>query len=151
MQRNQHDTQRRNDYSALSTAITNYMTNNNGRFPAKCETTEDAGQISAGDGVCGNTLRYINSQDNDGNGLSDDPSGNNYLLTIQYATDASWTAPEISQTDTNHNSKVYVIRRADCSGVDAATGEAQPVKVSGTRNFVIYGQLENGTYCAASS
>ncbi len=33
MQRSQRDTQRRNDYSTLSAAMTSYMTNNNGKLP----------------------------------------------------------------------------------------------------------------------
>ena len=33
MQRSQRDTQRRQDYSALSSAITSYVTNNNGNLP----------------------------------------------------------------------------------------------------------------------
>ena len=32
LQRSQRDTQRRNDYSALSTAISNYIVNNNGNL-----------------------------------------------------------------------------------------------------------------------
>ncbi len=144
MQRNQRDTQRRNDYSALSTSITNYMTNNNGRFPGVCATTQ-ATSPDGRTGICKDTTKYINNSDNDGNKLAEDPSGNDYILTVvNNLANASIT----TAATTDQGSKVYVIQGADCSG----TGDlgSAPAAKSGSRNFAIYGQLESGTYCLAS-
>ena len=57
MQRSQRDTQRRNDYSALSANITQYITNNNGALP------------NVGAVVSAN--KYINE-------TGEDPDGNTY-------------------------------------------------------------------------
>lgn len=40
LQRNQRDTQRRQDYSNLSSAVTSYTTNNNGKLPSSMNATD---------------------------------------------------------------------------------------------------------------
>ncbi|MBR3320069.1 type II secretion system protein [Candidatus Saccharibacteria bacterium] len=159
MQRNQRDTQRRNDYSALSTAITNYMTNNNGRFPGECSTTVQDGAITSIDnGICQSTMKYINSQNNNGSitiggkniELADDPSGNDYYLNVVALANSQSNITELTETDTTKGSIVYVYQQADCGAKDA-NDQSKPKYKKGSRNFAIYGQLENGTYCAASS
>lgn len=139
MQRNQRDTQRRNDYSALSTSITNYMTNNNGRFPAACDSS-----AATPGGICKDTTRYINNSDNDGNKKAEDPSGNDYVMKVVTTIPSAFTSP----ASTDSGSIVYIVQGADCSG----SGDlgSMPSAKSGSRNFAVYGQLESGTYCLAS-
>ena len=164
MQRNQRDTQRRNDYSALETAVINYLTNNNGRFPSVCTSTLSAGSASANSGICASTLKYINSQDQGGTtGYADDPSGNDYALNvIKYTSDSAFegvssspwgnndgTGDGLDTATTTSGSLVYVVQQADCSGKDK-NDQSTPKYKKGSRNFAIYGQLENGTYCAES-
>lgn len=133
------------------------MTNNNGRFPGVCSSdlSED-GKASADKGICKTTLKYINSSDSNESSLADDPSGNDYALSVVQFTgtadsDKALVGGEEGVGDTNSNtgSKVYVVQYADCSGKDS-NDQSMPQYAKGSRNFAIYGQLENGTYCAES-
>ncbi len=135
MQRSQRDTQRRNDYSALSANITNYFSNNNGQAPADCDGTG----TGTATGLCtlDSIKKYINS-------TGQDPTGNNYKLKV------TGTVPttELDPATTNAGSIVMVVKNATCG---AGTNGQKPVAKSGSRNFAIYGQLETGTYCLAST
>ena len=132
MQRSQRDTQRRQDYSALSSAITSYITNNNGNLPKVGATLDPS--------------RYINATGNDPNGLKYDikvveaPSGT--------ADPAYKNLAIIANNQTA--SQVYVVRKAECGTND--NGDPFPKYVNSTRAFAIFGNLEsgNGTYCQAS-
>ncbi len=139
LQRNQRDTQRRQDYGDLSSAISGYMSSN-GSLPA-------AGTTLAAD-------KYINKD-----GL--DPNRNEYTIIVCQATTGSSvkcsstdTATTISapeETGDNGGNEVYVVTYADCSGTDT-NGAAQPNYINSGRAFVIYGYMEStGTYCQASS
>lgn len=77
MQRNQRDTQRRDDYAALSSAVTNYMTNHNGSLPA--------------DGAAPAVLK-LNDKTGQGQ-YGQDPDGRGYDVRI--ATGAGTQAPEL--------------------------------------------------------
>ncbi|MBQ3293980.1 type II secretion system protein [Candidatus Saccharibacteria bacterium] len=132
MQRSQRDTQRRQDYSALSSAITSYITNNNGNLP------------KSGASLAGS--RYINATGKDPNGLDyqihvvEAPSGN-----------ADPAYKDLTVIPNNQTpSTVYVVRKAECSTND--NGDPYPKYVNSTRAFAIFGNLEagNGTYCSAS-
>ena len=138
MQRSQRDTQRRNDYSTLNTNISNYMTNNNGKFPAACD-----GSAATLSGICAQQDRYLNS-------TGEDPTGNKYKLSVKQLSAGSNTVASLSEATTDAGSIVIVYQQADCSGTDDATGYSKPAFKTGSRNFAIYGQLENGTYCMAS-
>ena len=130
MQRSQRDTQRRNDFAALSANMTAYMTNNNGTLPA------DGAAIAAN--------KYINK---DGK----DPAGFGYVVTVKTCTDADCKGNSTNSADfklaavTTAATKVYIVKKATC-----ATG--YPKYLNSTRAFAIYGQLEsgNGTYCSDS-
>lgn len=147
MQRSQRDTQRRNDYSALSANMTQYMTNNNGKLPT-----------AASGGTTLDSSKYINS-------TGEDPEGYVYVLTViecqegtsdpASATSCGATniaatgtgissAPDVTPTDEGHY--VYIIRKASCNA-------GVPVYASSSRAFAIYGFLEtgNGTYCQSNS
>ena len=123
MQRSQRDTQRRNDYAALSANITTYVTNNNGNMPGTCTSGQDA---------CKKLATLLNSK-------GTDPEGVDYLITVKDAP-ATGYSPEAL---TVHN--VQIVRNATCDG-------AKPKYKSGVRNYAIYGYIEAApnTYCQAS-
>jgi len=143
MQRSQRDTQRRNDYSALSSNMTAFMTNNNGKLPS-------AGKLDPS--------KYIN-------GTGKDPEGYVYALTVVVCTSSSTgcQATNISKTTTSSETYgtvsttqdkshyVYVMVNADCSG-SGSNGAQAPKYNNSSRAFAIYGYLEsgNGTYCQAN-
>lgn len=126
MQRSQRDTQRRNDYSALSANMTQYMTNNNGALPASFAS--------------GSAAKFINASGND-------PDGIPYNLNAKKcnsATDCTVDLPAVDRDSTG--STVYVVTNASCKD------GALEYKKS-TRAFAIYGNLETGTgtYCQSNS
>ena len=140
MQRSQRDTARRNDYAALSSNITNYLTNNNGRLPSDGKT------------LAANT--YINT---DGK----DSQGNAYDLKVVElkASDTTYTAVSGAHSaldigvyggSSSGNVKVFVVTHANCGGETTKTGvdgSAFPVYDKSARAFAIFGQLETGLYC----
>ena len=133
MQRAQRDTQRRNDYSALSSNMTNYITNNNGKLPAQGKGTAQTLTAST----------YINT---DGK----DPRGVAYTLKAIDLETSGATVTELSALASGYTDiQVWVYSHADCS--DTTTdGRAKPKKNTRGRQFAIYGQLETGTYCQDS-
>ena len=144
LQRNQRDTQRRQDYGDLSSAISGYMSSN-GKLPTT-STNLDAD-------------KYIND-------TGKDPEQNKYVITVcNISTKDSQTAscngdktkdfasdtPEKGAGTEASGNEVYVVTRADCSGTNEDDAAA-PRGVSSGRAFAIYGFMEStGTYCQASS
>jgi len=147
MQRSQRDTQRRNDFSAFSAAMTSYMTNNNGSLPAKfLRGTATSPQDAA---------KYVNST-----GL--DPNGFAYLLYVYTCTEngadatknckannesgTSTTATTLTNATADASTKIYLFKNAGCDN-------GRVVYKKSSRAFAVYGNLEagNGTYCSASS
>lgn len=144
LQRSQRDTQRRNDYSALSANMTQYMTNNNGSLP--------------GNGYL-DSKQYINSTGND-------PNGYYYSLrvsgcgTTSVGEACTVAAPVAVATEVaavtsgagKHDaipvgaSQVYIVKNASCDN-------GTPKYNSSSRAFAIYGYLEtgNGTYCQSNN
>lgn len=123
MQRNQRDTQRRDDYAALATNVTNYMTNNNGKLPTDCGAGKKFGP------------NQLNSE-------GKDPNQNEYDLHCTESRDeATKAVKEIGRDDTT---KVYVVREATCK-------DGQLASTNSKRAFAIYGDLESGTYCNPSN
>ena len=161
LQRSQKDTQRRDDYAMLSTAISNYITNNNGKL-----TNLGKGGASL------DPSTYINKE-----GL--DPDGYAYELLV-YNTDNDNTIPTPTNIRTrteafcsngaattkdacaaaggewteatggDPTSQVFVVVKADCGGTDGT--RAIPQKNTSSRSFAIYGYLEGGTqtFCSDS-
>ena len=136
MQRSQRDTQRRNDYAALSANITNYISNNNGQLPA------DGATLAAN--------RYVNT-------TGKDPDGSNYTVKVINLTSGQ-TAETIAGGSVlaplarRGAPKVFVYTHADCSGTATAGANAGtyiPKYNSAARAYAVYGQLETGTYCQA--
>jgi len=157
MQMSQRNTRRKNDYSALSTQVTTYVSNNNGAMPTDAKKIQRAWLNSDGTDPDGN---YYNI------GLVDCPTTSTTASNacgVKASSNASSNANELSRTSTavttinadnvgTQSHQVYVITSATCSG-------AQPVYKSGKRNFVIYGYVETRTsgidtandhYCLAS-
>ena len=98
LQRNQRDTQRKNDMSRLKTAIDSYRTDNKGRFP------ED-GNVLRGSF----TDQYLKI---DGSTFQD-PDGSTY----QFANLGSYVS--ITHKNTNETTPIYFYRGAKC-GPDEA-------------------------------
>ena len=132
MQRSQRDTQRRNDYAALSANMTSYMTNNNGSLPAD-------GTLTAS--------KYLNS-------TGKDPNGYTYTLTVKACdntTNCAGTAGNTSSYKLSANNgaaatTVWVVKKATCNNGYLKYSTS-------SRAFAVYGQLEsgNGTYCQSNS
>ena len=130
LQRNQRDTQRRNDYSMLSSAITSYSSNNGGKID-RLYGTDASG--------C-NTLVAKNFINQEGK----DPDGKNYTLV-------ACKADKFSGHEKPSAGEVWVVIGANCEGSASGTGNAYPKKTNSTRAFAIYGYVENGfSYCSAS-
>ena len=125
LQRSQRDTQRRDDYAALSTAVTTYMTNNNGSLP-----------VNGNNCTANFTATQINS-------AGTDPNGQTYDLRCT-ATITTATGAVTGPMTNGARPIVYVIRNARCNNGVPAAG-------TGNRSFAIYGQLEGGTYCQSST
>jgi len=132
LQRSQRDTQRRNDYSMLSTAVSNYITNNGGKI-------EKLASVSNPD-----ETKFINE---DGK----DPNGKAYTMTIENCKGGSSTHCNTSNVAVPDESTVYVVIYADCTGTSKGGGAAPKKNVS-SRAFAVYGYLEGGTgtFCSAS-
>lgn len=133
MQRSQRDTQRRQDYAALSSNITNFTTNNNGRLPT-ASTDLDASV-------------YINTS-------GEDPSGSAYDLAVVALSSAKDAITELTPMTNGSSPEVRVYTHADCEGTATSSsiaGSAKPKYNSSSRAFAIYAQLETGTYCQAGS
>lgn len=90
LQRSQRDTQRRQDYADLASAISNYTTNNNGKLPSPSSGKLDPKQ-------------YINSE-------GTDPKGTTYTIIVQKGSVT--TAPTEGQ--------VYVATEAECKMDDTS-------------------------------
>ena len=151
LQRSQRDTQRRNDYSMLSTAISNFITNNNGKLD----------RLVSSDGYLASDS-YINE-------TGEDPNGHVYALRVvkcgstAAGTVCGTTAPAEtgskyktkegdSATGATVGNEVYVVVGADCSATDADNARSVPGANNSSKAFAIYGYLEGGsnTFCSAS-
>ena len=133
LQRNQRDTQRRNDYSMLSSAITSYASNNGGKID-RLSTQSACNKSKALDAKV-----FINQE-------GKDPDGVDYTLV-------ACTASQFLNADHSEPAagEVYVVIGADCTGSAPKTSNAYPKANNSTRAFAIYGYVENGTsYCSAS-
>lgn len=136
LQRSQRNTQRRDDYSMLVTAVNSYMASNNGKLSNLVPDKTKKATL--------NPSRWINS-------TGEDPNGNQYVVEawMQKAWESSVNKqPEV--TEENPGSLVYVIIQANCKGVDA-NGDPFPKADTAARAFAVYGYLEGGSvFCQDS-
>ncbi len=124
LQRSQRNTQRRDDYSMLSTTITNFMSNN-------------GGQISKLKGISKDTLKkWVNDS-------GKDPNGNDYNVTVYEKYSDDINAPD--------DTEVFIVIGANCNGTNEETGNSKPAADTSKKAFAIYGYMEGDTlYCQAS-
>ena len=128
----QNDTQRRDDYSMLVTALNSYLVNNRGTFDDMVNEDNDPRTLTAS--------RWINS---DGK----DPNGN--LYDLKAYTYETWSNTDEIPVDDN-GSQVFVIIHANCHGTDS-NGDPMPAEDASKRAFAVYGYLESdGYFCQAS-
>lgn len=146
LQRSQRDTQRRNDYSMLSTAVTSYISNNGGKIN-KLVTRDPNTTLAAN--------KWINA---DGT----DPNGKTYSLVA--CSFSKWNSGGCGNGSaagigsgkwpsgaSDQPSQVLIITGANCGNADSQ-GNSAPKADSGVRAFVVYGYLESGGfYCQANN
>lgn len=165
LQRSQKDSQRQNDYSLLSSAITSYSSSNGGRlYKLANASSATASGTKTYDAIA--AARYINKNGDRGTGsgidedkryYAADPDGREYKLIVEtFDKFNSATLPTTTSTGGSYNggrgeTTVYVVLTADCSGTNTNGGN-MPAKVSSSRSFAVYGYVEggSGTYCLAS-
>lgn len=142
LQRSQRNTQRRDDYSMLVTAVNNYMASNNGKIGNLLKS----GATTVDPNSNLDPKRWINSE-----GL--DPNGNPYQI-IAYSYRA-WESegsktPGVSSEDDGQGSQVFIIIKANCRETDA-NGDPMPSEDTAARAFAVYGYLEGGSvFCQDS-
>ena len=128
LQRNQRDTQRKNDMSRLKTAIDSYKANNRGKVP-------EFSIIGYGSMPFSTTelgVNYLKA----GEGEFKDPNGEEYLAR------AANTRAVGFKVSSNFSNSVFITFSKKC-GSDGALVEAD-----GTNNYAIQYVLEGGgTYC----
>ena len=140
MQRNQRDRQKTQDYSALSSNITSYLTNNNGNLPRDCKDSETTSGT-----ICKSPEKYINTKGEDQQGMP-------YKLNVVTcsSTDSGVANPctkAIEELDADYTEiKVYVVKGAKC--IEDIQGKTEAV--ASKRAFAIVGQLETGVFCLSS-
>lgn len=144
LQRSQRDTQRRNDLARISTQITQYQTNNNGRLPGDgsvepseelnfatlgwCESTSSTTSNPA-ECFIRNYMNGVGAVENE----FVDPDGWGYGLEIAEFSDT------VTLSDFDH--VVYIYKHAKCEGETAVESE-------NSRDYVVMYKLEgSGTYC----
>ncbi|MEK7621366.1 MAG: prepilin-type N-terminal cleavage/methylation domain-containing protein, partial [Patescibacteria group bacterium] len=78
LQRNQRDTQRKDDIGRTLTAVNNYQSNNRGKLPAVQTDWDDFG------------IKYLNTDDDE---FQDPSEGEDYVFDLRTGTDAGDAPP----------------------------------------------------------
>ena len=118
LQRNQRDTQRRNDLSRVQTAIQNWQTNNRNNVPTAADFTST--------GTTGFTARYLTTSAGD---TFADPDGTNYTFTQNTVNNY------VPSTFTS--GRIYFTLSGKCNGEAAQTG-------AGANKVAVQYKLEGG-------
>ena len=122
LQRNQRDTQRKNDIDRFLTAVQNYQSNNKGVVPEA-------------NGTALHSLKQ--SYLNESNGEFKDPDGSTYVIVSASAVGSAIS----SMKDSNNNTLVYYYKNAECS--NETTKQS-----NGSNKVAIAMKLEGGgVYC----
>ncbi len=134
LQRSQGDTQRRQDYAMLSSAITAYATNNNNKLDRLTGNASSAELTPASEWI---------------NKTGEDPDRNEYKIKA-YKSYQKWTPRVVPE-----KGQVFVMIGAQCGSGSLDSGAVNysvPVESENKRAFAIFGYLESGThtYCADS-
>lgn len=164
LQRSQRNTQRRDDYSMLVTAVNSYMASNNGKLANLIAgTNNDPSTLDAS--------RWVNS-------TGEDPNGNPYEVKAysygkwsgtygkvkpggtvgstgcsiaEYTDETSCNSAGGAWTAGGAGSQVFIVIKANCRGIDTANGDPMPDTDSAARSFAVYGYLEGGSYFCQDS
>lgn len=123
LQRNQRDTQRRDDVAKMVSQLVSYQTNNNGALPKKSTET----------GVAGNVKSFVSGYLNVGSsGFNDPTTGNVYNVQVK-------TNPPTALGDIYYGGP-----GTKCDGESVVTG-------AGQRSAAVATKLEgNGIFCKAT-
>lgn len=150
LQRAQRDTQRRNDLAKVSSAITQFQTNNNGRLPGKgAEVVQNSVQPQAGvvpmseyscgtgtsvNDACRLIKDYINGAKAE-NSEFVDPDGPGYGITIQ--------VPKAAMPTLDYEKHmIYITPETRCDGENLVSTNVNP------RDYTVVYRLEgSGIYC----
>ena len=145
---NLRDTQRREDFTALSTSISNFSASNSGKIirllgTKNAKLRDDACRESFLDASA-----YVNS-------TGEDPNGYPYEVTV--CTYNGWKGslaekvPIASDDSENGKTEIIVVLGADCDDV-SDQGYSIPNQNNSTKAYAIFGGLETGskTYCNAN-
>ncbi len=143
LQRAQKDTQRREDVDRLSSAITQWQANNNGRIPGQREAsvctpgTDTSMTALRGDTEACRLLReYMNSVSATENAFVD-PDGPPYQLRI-------FNGPASNRPD-GLDHTIYMYTRSKCNGEEIE-------QANNPRDYAILYKLEgSGTYCISNA
>ncbi len=123
LQASQRDTQRKNDYATLESAITSYTSNNRGKLPGACT-----------DGTTTpHKCTFIDTYIKD---TWEDPSKGFYQVEVVAGSNTTYAKPTAGQ--------VFVYTSSKCEGETAKYDSTL-----GSRRYAIYAYLESGTYCQA--
>ena len=160
LQRSQRNTQRRDDYSMLVTAVNSYMASNNGKLK---------NLVSSGDPTTLDASRWVNNTGQDPNGNpyevkaytiktwgqgsprpSSDIAGGCSIRKYSNQTECENNGGAWSEGGEGTGSQVYIIIKADCSDSDI-NGDPKPKENTAARAFAVYGYLEGGSiFCQDS-
>lgn len=148
LQRSQRNTQRRDDYSMLVTAVNSYMASNNGKLK---------NLLKNGEATVLRNSRWVNQ-------TGEDPNGNPYEVTAMtydqwkngeprpadtIKEDSNNSAREDGSTSTT-GSQVFIVIKANCKSTDE-NGDPEPGSDTAVRSFAVYGYLEGGGYFCQDS
>jgi prepilin-type N-terminal cleavage/methylation domain-containing protein len=122
LQRNQRDTQRKNDLSRAQTAINNFQTNNRNKLPTDAQFTSGA--------AAGFRTSYLTT----GADTFSDPNGNNYVFAADTTPPRAGAA--VPAYDGTVDTPIYFARGFVCDG--------ENVTAAGTQKVALRMKLEGG-------
>lgn len=145
LQRSQRDAKRKEDITALVTAIKKYQTNNRGALPAETSGSFTKGGSGSDTSWKGLLNKYVE-------GDFTDPDGGAYTLVVNQCggqADGDCKSSVMSDVTTKtfaaNGHKIYIVREAKCAGSDAkgAMGSKNTRKIA-----VLYKLEGGGVFCA---
>ena len=148
LQRQQRDTARKEDITALISAVKKYQTNNRGALPegTNVTVTYDAESIENQNSWGGFLHDYMDD------GFEDPSSGESYVLRVVNCDGGGTgrtcsSAGSVTDASFPNDFSIFVIKTAKCSG-DESTGALQ---TSNPRKIAVLYKLEGGgIYCEDS-
>lgn len=143
LQRSQRDTQRREDLARLSTAITQYQTNNNNRLPSDDES------VTCNKGATASDYCNVDHDDFVGNYLggveefSDPLTNKGYSITFVDFADSSLNGHANNTFDESSDDgyRIMVYRSAECDGEHAVASKSY------LDYAIVYNLEGSGTAC----